>query len=126
MFRRVIALLGLLTTAALLGDAAQILCFGEDGHVAFERLIGAEHLGAGAPTTTAESIAHAAGERSERMHVDVSVEAGVKSRLATSTLPGAAIAPARTSVLTATAVVAPRLEAEAPSICALRTTVLRI
>jgi hypothetical protein len=126
MFRRVIALLGLLTTAALLGDAAQILCFGEDGHVAFERLIGAEHLGVGAPTTTAESIAHAAGGPSERMHVDVSIEAGVKSRVATSTVPGAAVGPDSTSILTATALVTPRVESESLSICALRTTVLRI
>jgi hypothetical protein len=125
MVHRLIAVVAILTTAALLGDAAQVLCFGEDGHVAFERLISAEHLGA-ASSRVGDVLASGSSHSSERTHVDVSVgEARVKDRLVPHVAPG----------MTSVAVAAPpdvyvtlprsSLVLEAPRLSSVRTTVLR-
>jgi hypothetical protein len=123
MARRALALLILVMSVALLGDVMQVLCFGEDGHVAFERLGCREHAN-GAPAR-AEMRAVTPRDLADAVHVDVFLgDASLKSW--TTTL--AAIA-ARTSL---DAVPPPQTPARAgwlvfepQSLSALRTTVLR-
>jgi hypothetical protein len=125
MLRRFIALLALLTTAALLGDVAQIICFGEDGHVAVERLVSAEHLGA-APSSGA-TFAPVGGEPPERMHVDVSIgEAGAKNGLAAPIGPTMAVRLTAASVDRPTLPIDRVIDVVDQSLGAVRTTVLRI
>jgi hypothetical protein len=124
MAYRVLVIATLLTTAALLGDVGQIVCFGEDGHVAFERMASEEHLRVAASTgDTIVPVAHASAER---MHVDVSLgEAGVKGRAIPPAVPEAAASLAATPARHTAPLAPTAVETEAPPLRALRTTVLR-
>jgi hypothetical protein len=125
MFTRLIALLALLTTAALLGDVAQIICFDEDGHVAVERLVSVEHLGT-VPSSDA-TFAPVGGEPAERTHVDVSIgEAGAKNGLVAPLAPAMAVGFAVASVDRPTLPVDRVIDVVDQSLSAVRTTVLRI
>lgn len=125
MFTRILTLVTLLATVNLLGDVAQILCFGEDGHVALEWLASDEHARVVASSSPrAETMLPARDASSERPHVDVPVgDAGLKSRTASPMTPATSVAVVNPGPVSASVPPIPGVEPLA--LCALRTTVLR-
>jgi hypothetical protein len=123
MVTRVLALLTLLAAAALMGDVAQVLCFGEDGHAAFERLVSDEHF---RTVTVMHETLVATQHASPGVHVDVSVaDTGVKGGIFTGAVPPPNATHAARMAGDTPAFVSAVLGVEGPTLCALRTTVLR-
>jgi hypothetical protein len=127
MVSRVLALLTLLATVALLSDVAQILCFGEDGHVAFERLVSDEHVRTAVPSAKDdETIVPTPHASPLGVHIDVSVgDVGLKNRISTQTAPATSGAHVTLPIAYAPVLAGLVLDVETPTLCALRTTVLR-
>ena len=124
MATRVLALLTLCAMAALMGDVAQVLCFGEDGHAGLERLDSDEHF----RTVTAkhETLVATQPASPDGVHVDVSVaDMGLKGRLFTATVPATNAIYAALMTEDPPVLVSSVLSVQAPTLCALRTIVLR-
>ena len=122
---RLVALLTLLTTLYVMGDAAQILCFGEDGHVALERFAGSEHLGAAA-SGAGHTIMPAHDPTSERVHVDVSVgETAPKNQMLRPIVAATTVSYIPTPTTSSATWADPSVDVEAPPLRSIRTTVLR-